>query len=43
MPNYLAGINKISNPKSLVGQKFEVMIENIDTREKVVLFLVENI
>lgn len=34
MPNYLAGINKISNPKSLVGQKFEVMIENIDTKRK---------
>lgn len=34
MPNYLAGINKISDPKSLVGQKLEVILENYDVKRK---------
>lgn len=34
MPNYLAGINKISDPKSLVGQKLEVILENYDFKRR---------
>lgn len=34
MPNYLAGINKINDPKSLIGKKMEVILENYDNRRR---------
>ena len=33
MPNTLAGINKLSNPESIVGQTFQVMIESFSKDE----------
>jgi len=33
MPNTLAGINKLHNPESIVGQKMEVMIESYSDSE----------
>jgi ribosomal protein S1 len=33
MPNTLAGINKLSNPESIVGQKMEVIIETFSELE----------
>jgi len=33
MPNTLAGINKLYNPESIVGQTFEVMIESFSEKE----------
>lgn len=33
MPNTLAGINKLSNPESLLGQSLEVMIESFSKEE----------
>jgi hypothetical protein len=33
MPNTLAGINKLSNPESIVGETFEVMIETFSREE----------
>lgn len=33
MPNTLAGINKLFNPESIVGQTFEVMIESYSENE----------
>ena len=30
MPNTLAGVNKLFDPQSIVGQKFEVMIETLE-------------
>jgi small subunit ribosomal protein S1 len=33
MPNTLAGINKLHNPESIVGQTFEVMIESFSKEE----------
>jgi ribosomal protein S1 len=30
MPNTLAGVNRLHDPKSIVGQKFEVMIETLE-------------
>lgn len=33
MPNTLAGINKLHNPESIVGQTFEVMIESYSESE----------
>jgi ribosomal protein S1 len=33
MPNTLAGINKLFNPSSIVGKKFEVMIESYSQEE----------
>jgi small subunit ribosomal protein S1 len=33
MPNTLAGINKLSNPESIVGESFEVMIETFSREE----------
>ena len=33
MPNTLAGINKLHDPESIVGQKFEVMVESYSESE----------
>jgi small subunit ribosomal protein S1 len=33
MPNTLAGINKLYDPESIVGKKFEVMIESFSDKE----------
>lgn len=33
MPNTLAGVNKLSDPSSIVGQEFEVMIESYSEQE----------
>ena len=33
MPNTLAGINKLHNPSSIIGQTFEVMIESYSEQE----------
>jgi small subunit ribosomal protein S1 len=33
MPNTLAGINKLYNPESIVGETFEVMIESFSEKE----------
>lgn|SRR5574344_226361 len=33
MPNTLAGVNKLANPESIVGETFEVMIESYSQQE----------
>jgi ribosomal protein S1 len=33
MPNTLAGVNKLHNPESIIGSKFEVMIESYSENE----------